>query len=155
MAITNLGGVYLYDDGFRSVMFAPLEGKILLYGSDIPSQTFTYTGKFDKRSLTDAFPDRKAACRAALHHTRGVLNKKKLYDSANRLSEKDKITVERLDVLREFIETCNCAPIRVMEKLIKMGFSDILGELDFYEESPAMLDTTQTLIDFINHMEGD
>lgn len=153
MLINNLGVVYEVSDEDREYSLAQVEsGNIMLYSS-FGNQVFTYKGAMTKEELQLAFPDRKAAVRASMHHTRGILNKDKFRASVNNLKNMETLTPEAYEQLMGFIDTCNCAPAKALIKLVQQGFGGIADKLDLYEESQVMIDTTQALIDFIQALE--
>jgi hypothetical protein len=85
--------------------------------------------------------------------TRRILNKKKVAENAKKLGEAGVIALMAADKLSEMVRTCNCAPVKFIERLLTNGFDlDVINKLGIYEESPEMTETVQALLDFIERL---
>ena len=142
MKVTDDGyGIWKCDDGFSVFNVAFLGDTIMMYGADIPNQTFVYSGPQTRRHLDDAFPDRKAIFKAAVSHKRGVLNRRQFIADVRALRSAEEVTDRQAEYLAELIRTCNCAPARFASKVTRLGWGHLLGKVTIYEELPALKDS--------------
>lgn len=150
LEVTPIAGDLMFEckDDFRTFTVSRLVDKVSLNGN-IGNQLIAFHGDLDRDQLTEAFPDRQAVVRKCMLHTRGVLNKVAAMRRAKELVSEELLAAERLDALLHFLETCNCAPVRAIEKLVRQGYENIVDKLGLYEESPLMEETSQAFFDFI------
>lgn len=150
LEVIPIAGNLMFEcrDEFRTFTVSRLVDKVSLNGT-IGNQLISYDGDLTRPQLHEAFPDRLAVTRRCLLHTRGVLNKVAAMRRAKELVSEDLLAAERLDALLHFLETCNCAPVRAIEKLVRQGYENIVDKLGLYEESPLMEETSQAFFDFV------
>lgn len=136
------------DDLGRGFTVARMVDRVSISGS-IGNQLISYPGPLKKKHLQDAFPDRTAVAKRCLMHTRGVLNKVAAMRRAKELVSEDLLQAEKLEYLLTFLKSCNCAPVRAIQKLAEKGYADIVEKLGLYEETPLLEETSQAFFDFI------
>lgn len=139
------------DDLGRKFSIFRMVDKVSLNG-EFGNQLVSFYGPLEKKELQKEFPDRKAVVKKCTLHTRGVLNKVAAMRRAKELVSEDLLQAERLGYLLEFLNSCNCAPVRAIQKLVAKGYTDIVDKLDLYEEAPIMEETSQAFLDFVNEM---
>lgn len=150
LEVTSIAGNLMFEckDEFRSFTVSRLVDKVSLNGT-VGNQLIVYDGDLERYQLLVAFPSRQDVVKRCLLHTRGVLNKVAAMRRAKELVSEDLLAAEKLDALLHFLETCNCAPVRAVEKLVRQGYENIVDKLGLYEESPLMEETSQAFFDFI------
>ena len=144
--------LYSCSDDFRDFTVAHMDDRVSLFGEfdgAHMSQMFSYSGEFTPEALRKAFPSYGAATKAALLHTRGILNKKRIEENAVELLKDGVMDALRMHALVDLLKNCNCAPSRFIERLVGNGFIDVVNRLGVYEESPDMRETAQAFLDFI------
>ena len=147
---------YFYPKTFDVVF---LGDKVMVegtFGSEepMPRQLISYSSAHaDLEELRKAFPDRDAVKKACLMHTRGILNKVQAKIRAKELVGKNEMDAARLEYLLGFLDSCNCAPVRAIEKLVRRGYADVIEKLNLYEESEHLVETSQTFLEFISALD--
>jgi hypothetical protein len=128
------------EEDMREFTVALLDDRLMLYGN-IGDQEFTYEGEdLSQEALKRIFPDGTAARRLALKHTRGILNKKKVAENAKKLGEAGVIALMASEKLSEMVSSCNCAPVKFIERLLTNGFDlDVINKLGIYEKSSVYI----------------
>ena len=152
MSISYLGeGNFTYNDGIMTtsiVFFEPIS----LYGK-IGNQSFSYGGNLDKKEILAYFSSRDKILKSALHHKRGVINKTAVLRNADMLEKEGILSYEKAKTLIEFIKPATCAPARIVQKLIRKGYREVIPRLEIYQEIPMLTDTVDTFQDFLKELE--
>ena len=99
----------------------------------------------DKKKMLALFPTRNVIRSAALEHTKGRTNKVAFSANLKKLLESDKINQESYDLLSNLIKDSTCPPVKLFERLTRMGYGHIIVALDFYEEDPLL---TSSILEF-------
>jgi hypothetical protein len=134
-----------FNSDFTTTMVSLLDGYILLKHYDELCNA-SYTQMFtcdlsdilDKKAMAAAFPNRDAVRAAALEHTKGRVNKEAFMRNLESLKLSQVVNDYDYAVLSALIKDSSCPPVRLIEKLSKLGYGDIIVKLDFYEEDPLL-----------------
>jgi hypothetical protein len=137
---------------FTTTVVTLLDNIILLrYCDELSGMSYTQTftcllsNILDKKAMKDLFYTRNRMKDAALEHTKGRTNKVAFSYNLRKLKENKRISESTHDLLSEIIKDSTCPPIKLFERLTRLGYGDILVALDFYEEDPLL---TRSILEF-------
>jgi hypothetical protein len=142
--ISELSGNMFQFDALYFIGFLP--DQVVIYGGDV-SQMFSYVGPQTTQGLRQAFPCREAAVKAAQLHTRGVLDRSGFLEDIRNLG----IDPEQLRDLENLIHTCNCAPVKFIERLVARGYAKVLPKVRIYEETPDFKESVDLFMSFLEN----
>lgn len=128
--------VFSYVDGDTNFTVAVLPGVVALYGTP-GSQFFTSSVE----GITqDSFLDIAAIKAAAQLHRDTAVNKDKFLTALSEHEALGIINRNDVEVLVEFIDSCDCPPKTVRKKLSALGYGRI-ADIDFEDELPEFTAT--------------
>lgn len=107
------------------------------------------TDLLDDKQLKSYYPDKRTIRVKALHYTKGITNKKRFSENLQRLRSEGRMEEAAYLELSEMIKEAHCPPIKLLERLMRMGHNSIAKELDFYDEDPLLEKSIDLLHNFI------
>jgi len=106
----------------------------------------------NKEQMLAAFPDRKSILLSSQLHIKGTTNKDKFRASINKLLALKKITPLQHEGLKLFIADATCPPMKIIEKLVVQGYTDLLTPQEFAEDAPELSLCADILENYIKEL---
>jgi hypothetical protein len=103
----------------------------------------------DKKQMVAFFPDRLAIRTKANNYTTGITNKQRFKDNLEKLHAQGRMEEAAYLELGQLIKDAHCPPVKLLERLFRMGHQTVAKDLDFYDEDPLLEKSIDLLIKFI------
>jgi hypothetical protein len=125
------------------------------WAGDTFSQKFqvdSLTDIFSKEGLRKEFPDAAEARKKALEHTTGRTDKGKFRASVKALQAEGRLTDVQAYELLNLIDRTTCPPVKFLERLVRLGYDRLVGQLDIYEPDPMLIRSVEVLMAYIEEL---
>jgi hypothetical protein len=115
------------------------------------SQSFSceVSDLLDKKQMHSFFPDRRVMRTTAQNYTKGITNKVRFRENLDRLRADGCVEEVAYLELHELIKDAHCPPVKLLERLIRLGHITVAKDLDFYDEDPLLEKSIDLLSQFI------
>lgn len=106
----------------------------------------------DKKQLESYYPDRLSIRVKAKNYTKGITNKTRFRENLGKLRSEGRMGEAAYLELHELIKDAHCPPVKLLERLIRLGHVTVAKDLDFYDEDPLLERSVDILQSYITHL---
>jgi len=103
----------------------------------------------DKNQMSAYYPCRNAIRTKAHNYTKGITNKQRFKANLEKLHAQGRMEEAAYLELDELIKEAHCPPVKLLERLFRMGHQTVAKDLDFYDEDGLLEKSIDLLIKFI------